>query len=382
MNGNDLFTCNPVCTEGCVNGNCTSPDRCTCWSGFKAVNAFVCEAICTHGCVNGKCVSLEHCECDKGFVRSKDNPYRCEPSCDPQCVNSVCSSPNQCECLAEYEMMDYGRRHVCNPVCSQGCRKGRCVRPEVCECLKGYVPYDSPSNCVPSCSFCLNGVCVAAEFCQCWKGYKHPPDTKSTCVPVCREECVNGVCTGPETCTCLWGFDRTDDAKICSKSNSDQTDCSFLLNLKPRVLHENGTDQTSLSLENECVIFDLLVLKKYSAISLDCSCNNGTLEADNNYLNLGCLASSQLFESKEFSIKVKEQTFTSVVPTTSSYEANNHTNWNNISGYCSLTNRTFLVKISVSFLKFIKEEKITKDYFDRVRRNTGQKCNCFNWDSR
>ncbi|CAL4120082.1 unnamed protein product, partial [Meganyctiphanes norvegica] len=81
-----------VCDPACINGQCTSPNHCSCSSGWTGN---LCDIpICDPVCLNGQCTSPNKCSCSPGWM---DN--LCDiPVCDPVCLNGQCTSPNNCSC--------------------------------------------------------------------------------------------------------------------------------------------------------------------------------------------------------------------------------------------------------------------------------------------
>ena len=77
-----------ICSSGCLHGNCTNPDSCTCdigWTGDACnigkahvcilINAssdcksyHKCTAICNIGCLHGNCTNPDTCTCDIGWT--------------------------------------------------------------------------------------------------------------------------------------------------------------------------------------------------------------------------------------------------------------------------------------------------------------------------
>lgn len=242
--------CYPVCQKECENGNCTSPEVCTCNPGYQKdpSDKYKCLPVCLKECQNGECVIPETCRCNSGFTPNLSDPYLCDPFCEPGCVNAQCVKPNECECFGGYKK-EGNDTSFCKPICLSGCQNGDCMKPEFCECWEGYEVYDKNSVCVPTCSLCQYGICVAPETCQCWSSYENPEDTNSTCVPVCDGGCSNSICSAPNECSCDEGFKNSTGewntcSPVCSKEciNSNCTDpenCECFPGFEKDTIEEN-----------------------------------------------------------------------------------------------------------------------------------------------
>lgn len=84
----------------CVLQNCTAPDTCTCFDGYKLSEEsnFTCEPICHDECINGRCTSPNECTCDDGYEKknSTDDDSKCIVICE--CENGYCNELNStCE---------------------------------------------------------------------------------------------------------------------------------------------------------------------------------------------------------------------------------------------------------------------------------------------
>src|SRR6218665_3539175 len=63
-----MFVClfPAVCSQGCIHGTCSSPNKCTCDAGYSGAT---CDTItCQGGCVNGQCVMPNVCHCANGWT--------------------------------------------------------------------------------------------------------------------------------------------------------------------------------------------------------------------------------------------------------------------------------------------------------------------------
>ncbi|XP_058452893.1 fibrillin-1-like [Malaya genurostris] len=221
--------CMPSCKQKCVFGECTEPDTCSCYSGYRKIDDFRCEPICDTPCDNGRCVAPNSCLCNDGFQQNEYgicveqcekicqfgwckenqchcyegymldplNEERCVPECDPECQNGTCVQPNVCQCGAGYTLSST-EQFTCLPVCNGLCQQ--CVAPGVCLCEEGY-RLNELNQCVPRCEHvnCTNGNCVGPEICVCNEGYTQ---SDVGCVPMCESGCLNGKCVAPGVCVC------------------------------------------------------------------------------------------------------------------------------------------------------------------------------------
>lgn len=109
--------CTPWCTEGCVNGECTKPETCTCRSGFSG------ERCQNSGCEGGRwgpnCA--EECQCEHGG------------HCDPV--------TGDCECNPGY------RGSMCESVCPSGRYGASCSSS--CSCGTGHRCHPVTGDCIP-----------------------------------------------------------------------------------------------------------------------------------------------------------------------------------------------------------------------------------------
>lgn len=91
------YECEPICDNGCENGNCTAPNVCTCHRGFFK-QGDKCLPTCPIGCLNGVCTNLGVCSCNSGFQPSSDGKY-CVPFCAGGCgIGGECVGGDRCKC--------------------------------------------------------------------------------------------------------------------------------------------------------------------------------------------------------------------------------------------------------------------------------------------
>ncbi|KAF5281796.1 hypothetical protein FQR65_LT14523, partial [Abscondita terminalis] len=195
--------CEPVCDNGCVNGNCTSPNVCVCLPGHIRDLGNNCIPTCPKGCLNGVCTLQGKCSCTVGFVPDPKNQF-CIPSCVGGCGSGGnCTAPNICSCMPGYKKnMVTGK---CEFQCDGGCPTGtHCVGPNECSCPMGFVKVNKA--CEPQCpKGCVNGICTGPNKCNCQPGWNLDP-SGTTCQPFCAQPCLNADCTAPNTCTCKKGY--------------------------------------------------------------------------------------------------------------------------------------------------------------------------------
>ncbi|XP_065083746.1 epidermal growth factor-like protein, partial [Ochlerotatus camptorhynchus] len=122
--------CLPTCKHKCIFGECTAPEACSCYGGYRKVNEFLCEPICESPCDNGRCVAPNSCVCDEGF--EKDEHGECARKCEKECQFGRCEE-NQCRCYEGYAL-DPENDGRCVPQCEPECQNGNCVQPNVCQC--------------------------------------------------------------------------------------------------------------------------------------------------------------------------------------------------------------------------------------------------------
>lgn len=230
--------CTIALCPGCENGDCSAPNNCSCFEGFKGK---ICDELaCKDDCVNGICASgtPNYCECFSGWEGNTCNT----PKCSNPCKNGTCVGPDSCKCNQGYSGYDCS-----TPVCTK-CLHGTCLSPDYCDCEDGWDGIDcSISLCeINPCG--AHGICIAPEDCDCdneWTGNRcqtpkcfYPCQNEGTCsltipntcdcnefytgaqcqTPKCSEGCVNGHCSGPNNCTCYPGWDGNNcTTPICTE---------------------------------------------------------------------------------------------------------------------------------------------------------------------
>jgi hypothetical protein len=111
----DLNPCTePICDhngQGCLHGECRSPDYCACEVGWEGANCETCVPL--PGCDHGTCEHALECNCDDGFSGAYCDIRKIilhHTFCDNQkygleilfladcndCVNGRCLTPNDC----------------------------------------------------------------------------------------------------------------------------------------------------------------------------------------------------------------------------------------------------------------------------------------------
>jgi Golgi apparatus protein 1 len=61
----DGSKCAAVCSPGCVHGNCTAPNVCTCDVGWRGNDCN--KSVCLPGCKSGRCDRPFECICEDGY---------------------------------------------------------------------------------------------------------------------------------------------------------------------------------------------------------------------------------------------------------------------------------------------------------------------------
>ncbi|XP_071178471.1 uncharacterized protein [Mytilus edulis] len=122
------------------NGECVSPNKCRCFSGYagKLCSGYDCSGV--HNCYrNGRCVGPNLCDCNPGWSGQR-------------CIDALCSNVNNCS--------DHGF----------------CIRPDSCTCASAFtgencslcIPLHWGNNCDP-CPNCRNGECnINTGTCDCF----------------------------------------------------------------------------------------------------------------------------------------------------------------------------------------------------------------------
>ena len=82
-----------MCPATCINGECDTPNNCTCDSGWDGYDCTT--PICSQGCVNGECTGPDDCMCCANWQGGAcDDPICLGGSdCQGSCVN-----PGECIC--------------------------------------------------------------------------------------------------------------------------------------------------------------------------------------------------------------------------------------------------------------------------------------------
>jgi len=195
LNGED---CRPICSQGCVNGNCTAPEVCSCSSAVGYTLPAWSGANCSV-CIDGRHGCDEHATClDSGSVRSRA----------------------ECVCNRGY----FGNGTSCEPVCIAPCVHGTCTAPNTCTCNNSTL-VDGPAWTGPECTTCVQGAHACHENatcsdnqgslqCTCNAGYQ---GNGFTCSPVCTGvECgSHGRCVEPDVCECALGWTGENCTRDC-----------------------------------------------------------------------------------------------------------------------------------------------------------------------
>lgn len=102
----DGVVCEAICSAGCVQGECSAPDVCTCHLAADGVSPGWYGEDCSlcvqgaHTCHdNASCSSVDGrlaCECSPGFAG--DGVTDCRPVCNFDCGHGTCTGPNTCTC--------------------------------------------------------------------------------------------------------------------------------------------------------------------------------------------------------------------------------------------------------------------------------------------
>ncbi|KAM7353309.1 multiple EGF like domains 8 isoform 1-T1 [Cochliomyia hominivorax] len=112
--------CHPI-SEKCIDTE--NGYRCVCGEGYKSEND-TCIPVCTQGCVRGNCISPNKCECDFGYVGA---------NCSIQCLcngHSNCKGPNLLdECIECHNNTMGAQCEKCQPLFVGDPREGRACIP-------------------------------------------------------------------------------------------------------------------------------------------------------------------------------------------------------------------------------------------------------------
>ncbi|KAK5649881.1 hypothetical protein RI129_000910 [Pyrocoelia pectoralis] len=178
--------CEPVCDNGCVNGNCNN-----------------CIPTCPKGCLHGVCTLQGTCSCSAGFTLDLKGQF-CIPICLGGCgMGGNCTAPNVCSCKPGFKKNVATSK--CEYNCEGGCPSGtHCIGPNECSCPSGFIKRNNA--CEAQCPRgCLNGLYLTGTSCQahcsqpCLNGECTGPNV---CVAYCPNGCLNGQCASPNLCIC------------------------------------------------------------------------------------------------------------------------------------------------------------------------------------
>ncbi|XP_057304688.1 uncharacterized protein LOC130641759 isoform X2 [Hydractinia symbiolongicarpus] len=219
----------PICASGCGNGRCTSPNKCTCHSGYYGdkcqhdINECS-SSPCDHNCQN--LPGTYACTCRDGFTKTNPN-IPTDRSCSD--VNECSVPPCSCDSFSSS--------------CVASCRNT--VGSFSCSCSTGFqLNSDGGTVCVDidECSSSTLNACqhhcynTPGSFsCHCQTGYRLSNDSR-TCTDInecrslnggCNQVCVNQI--GSFLCACRKGFRLLYDKKSCEDINecSIQAPCDL-----------------------------------------------------------------------------------------------------------------------------------------------------------
>ena len=235
-----LFVCKPhftaffallaSCSYGCVNGDCVSPNNCSCNAHSHGISCNICDngwtgadcmtPICLSGCQHGSCTVPNTCVCDPRW-----NGTKCEVCADgwstPAKLCTIGLLTSRCSSFPVFKF-DFLDAQFClctcllaissiSATCKAGCVNGGCNYPGECYCNPGYSGPTCASQTIASginsCSF---------------------PNVTSPCNLANGQllhDCPSGYSRiTSEACPDIPGFDRN----ICGKTCCDGwtgTDC-------------------------------------------------------------------------------------------------------------------------------------------------------------
>ena len=133
------------------------------FSSFSKQYSFLVLAICAQGCEWGACTSPDQCTCLSGW-----SGVACDiPVCDPPCnTHAHCSQPNTCECVGQWRGANCGKNtntHLLNRNLLYFCKHHE-IFLDICAIDCG-----------------LHGTCDdSGETCICELGYSGPFCQQST----------------------------------------------------------------------------------------------------------------------------------------------------------------------------------------------------------
>ncbi|XP_057305208.1 uncharacterized protein LOC130642139 isoform X2 [Hydractinia symbiolongicarpus] len=218
-----------ICASGCGNGRCTSPNKCTCHSGYHGDRCQYDINECYSRPCDQNCRNLPGtyaCTCRAGFTKTNPrNPT--DRSCTDvnECSASPCSCSNSvssCRASCRNTIGSYS----CS--CNSGFQLNSAVKTicvDIDECS---------SSTLHKCHhLCYNT--PGSFFCKCRAGFRLSSDSK-TCTDIDECKSLNGgcghICTnqvGSFQCSCRNGYELLYDKKRCGDINECfvQTPCDL-----------------------------------------------------------------------------------------------------------------------------------------------------------
>jgi hypothetical protein len=165
--------CMPQCAQGCIHGVCTSPNTCTCDSGWTGVNC--------NSDIN---------ECTNGVVRIGEYFSTVDDWCQQRCINTIGSY--ECGCDPGYLLGSNNR--TCTDIdeceCSTYCNSSIDVLYN-CSCHDKYDDLEENLTCTDYCHCCnkkttsnCEQVCINTEGsynCSCYGGFNISSENSSKC---------------------------------------------------------------------------------------------------------------------------------------------------------------------------------------------------------